>query len=48
MSATAKIFITVILVGMLFVPPVSLLDEILALPVVAALGYIWGFAPTKT
>lgn len=44
MSASAKIFMTVVLVGMLFIP---YLGEILALPVLAALGYIWGFAPTK-
>lgn len=44
MSTSAKIFMTVVLVGMLFIP---YLGEILALPVLAALGYIWGFAPTK-
>jgi len=42
-SATAKTFLTLILVGMLFIPG---LGELLALPVLAALGYIWGFAPT--
>jgi hypothetical protein len=47
MTTTAKVFITAILVGMLFIPPMSLLDEITALPILAALGYIWGFAPTK-
>lgn len=47
MSGTAKVFLTVVLVGILFVPPLSALDEILALPVLAALSYIWGFAPTK-
>jgi hypothetical protein len=42
MSGTAKTFITLVLVGMLFIPG---LGELLALPVFAALGYIWGFAP---
>jgi hypothetical protein len=44
MSSTAKVFVTLILAGLLLVP---YLGEILALPVLAALGYIWGFAPTK-
>lgn len=44
MSSTAKVFVTLILVGTLFIPG---LGELLALPVLAALGYIWGFAPTK-
>lgn len=43
MSAIAKFFLTIVLVGMLFIPG---LGELLALPVLAALGYIWGFAPT--
>jgi hypothetical protein len=43
MSSTAKVFLTLILVGMLFIPG---LGELLALPVLAALGFIWGFAPT--
>jgi hypothetical protein len=30
---------------MLFIPG---LGELLALPVLAALGYIWGFAPTTS
>jgi hypothetical protein len=42
-SSTAKVFLTFVLVGMLFIPG---LGEVLALPVLAALGYIWGFAPT--
>jgi hypothetical protein len=42
-STTAKTFLTFVLVGMLFIPG---LGELLALPVLAALGYIWGFAPT--
>ena len=43
MSTTSKLFLTAVLVGMLFIPG---LGELLALPVLAALGYIWGFAPT--
>jgi len=43
MSATAKVFLTVVLVGMLLIPG---LGEVLALPVLASIGYIWGFAPT--
>jgi len=43
MSSIAKIFLTVVLVGMLFIPG---LGELLALPVLASLGYVWGFAPT--
>lgn len=43
MSATAKVFITLVLAGLLLIPG---LGELLALPVLAALGYIWGFAPT--
>ena len=43
MSSIAKIFLTVVLVGTLFIPA---LGELLALPVLASLGYIWGFAPT--
>jgi hypothetical protein len=43
MSSFAKIFLTAVLVGMLLIPG---LGELLALPVLAALGYIWGFAPT--
>ena len=43
MSATAKIFLTFVLIGMLFIPG---LGELLALPVLASLGYIWGFAKT--
>jgi len=43
MSSMAKIFLTIVLVLMLLIPG---LGEILALPVLAALGYIWGFAPT--
>jgi hypothetical protein len=44
MTTTAKVFVTLILVGLVLVP---FLGETLALPVLAALGYIWGFAPTK-
>lgn len=44
MSSGAKFFLTAVLVGMLFIPG---LGELLALPVLAALGYIWGFAPTE-
>lgn len=44
MTTTAKVFLTLILAGMLLIPG---LGEILALPVLAALGYVWGFAPTK-
>jgi len=43
MSSATKVFVTVVLVGMCFIPG---LGELLALPVLAALGYIWGFAPT--
>ncbi len=43
MSGTAKVFLTFVLIGTLFIPG---LGELLALPVLAALGYIWGFAPT--
>ena len=43
MSSTAKVFVTLVLLGMLLIPG---LGELLALPVLAALGYIWGFAPT--
>jgi len=43
MTSTAKTFLTLVLVGMLFIPG---LGELLAVPVLAALGYIWGFAPT--
>jgi hypothetical protein len=43
MSTGTKLFLTVVLVGMLLIPA---LGELLALPVLAALGYIWGFAPT--
>ena len=43
MSAIAKVFLTFVLIGMLLIPG---LGEVLALPVLAALGYIWGFAPT--
>ena len=43
MSTAAKFFLTLVLVGMLFIPG---LGELLALPVLAALGYLWGFAPT--
>lgn len=45
MSATAKILITVVLLAMAVIPGI---DEVIALPVIAALGYIWGFAPTKS
>ena len=44
MTTPAKVFLTLILAGMLLIPG---LGEILALPVLAALGYVWGFAPTK-
>jgi hypothetical protein len=43
MSSFAKLFVTVVVIGMLFIPG---LGELLALPALAALGYIWGFAPT--
>ena len=43
MTVTAKVFLTLVLVGMVFIPG---LGELLGLPVLAALGYIWGFAPT--
>ena len=44
MSTTSKVFLTFILAGMLLIPG---LGELLALPVLAALGYIWGFAGSK-
>jgi hypothetical protein len=44
MSTTAKVFMTIVLVGTLFIPAVG---ELLAIPVVTALGYIWTFAPTS-
>jgi hypothetical protein len=43
MSTAAKVFLTFVLVAMLLIPG---LGELLALPVLAALGYIWGFSPT--
>ena len=43
MSIAAKVFVTAVLVGMLLIPG---LGEILAIPVLAALGYVWGFAKT--
>ncbi|MGH8023182.1 MAG: hypothetical protein ACRED1_06355 [Limisphaerales bacterium] len=39
-----KLFLTAILLAIVFIPGV---DAYLAVPVVAALGYVWGFAPTK-
>jgi hypothetical protein len=44
MSTTAKVFMTFVLGSTLWIPGIG---EILALPVLAALGYIWGFAPTQ-
>lgn len=44
MSAAAKIFITIVLLILVFIPGIG---EIVALPALAALGYIWGFSPTK-
>ena len=44
MSGFSKIFLTFVLLGMLLIPG---LGELLAIPVLAALGYIWGFTPTK-
>ena len=44
MSVIAKFVTTAILLAIVFIPGV---DVVLALPVIAALGYIWGFAPTK-
>jgi hypothetical protein len=43
MSGFAKFFLTIVVIGLLFIPG---LGELLALPALAALGYIWGFAPT--
>jgi len=43
MSLFSKWLLTFVLVGMLLIPG---LGELLALPVLAALGYLWGFAPT--
>jgi hypothetical protein len=43
MSLLAKIVLTGILALMIFVPG---LDAVVALPALAALGYVWGFAPT--
>jgi hypothetical protein len=43
-SGTAKVFLTVALLGTLLVPGVG---DLMALPVLATLGYIWGFAPTE-
>lgn len=43
MSLMAKAILTLILAAMIFVPG---LDAIVALPALAALGYVWGFAPT--
>lgn len=45
MSITLKFILTAILIGMLLIPG---LGELLALPVLASLGYLWGFAPTKS
>ncbi|HEX3626699.1 MAG TPA: hypothetical protein VH280_14900 [Verrucomicrobiae bacterium] len=45
MSKTGKLFMTGILLVLLFIP---IANELLALPVLAALGYIWGFAATKS
>ena len=43
MSIFSKVFVTGILLALFFIPGI---DLALALPVIAALGYIWGFAPT--
>ncbi|HXC34269.1 MAG TPA: hypothetical protein VNV43_00225 [Candidatus Acidoferrales bacterium] len=43
MSLFSKIALTGILAAMIFIPG---LDAVIALPALAALGYVWGFAPT--
>jgi hypothetical protein len=43
MSFMAKLLLTGVLAAMIFIPG---LDAIVALPALAALGYVWGFAPT--
>jgi hypothetical protein len=43
MSSITKLFLTAVIVGCYFIPGIG---ELLAIPGLAALGYIWGFAPT--
>lgn len=43
MSTMIKFVLTGVLLALLLIPGI---DITLAIPVIAALGYIWGFAPT--